>query len=116
MTEMTREALRQQRCEPCEGGVPPVKADEARQQMQAIPEWKLAPDAKSLSRKLDCKSFKKAVERLNEIAELAEQEQHHPDLHLTGYRNLRVELTTHAIGGLSRNDFIIAAKIDDLLS
>ena len=51
---------------------------------------------------------------LQRIAELAEQQDHHPDLHLTGYRNVAVELTTHAIKGLSENDFIMAAKIDDL--
>jgi len=48
------------------------------------------------------------------VAELAEAEDHHPDLHLTGYRNLAIELSTHAIGGLSRNDFIVAAKIAEL--
>jgi 4a-hydroxytetrahydrobiopterin dehydratase len=55
------------------------------------------------------------MELLNKIAEIAESEQHHPDLHLTGYRHVRVELTTHAIGGLSENDFILAAKIDAIL-
>ena len=62
-----------------------------------------------------CKHFLEAIRLINEIAEVAESEQHHPDLHLTGYRNVRIELTTHAIGGLSENDFIVAAKIDELL-
>jgi 4a-hydroxytetrahydrobiopterin dehydratase len=56
------------------------------------------------------------IEAVNRIAELAEAEGHHPDLHLTGYRNLKIELTTHAIGGLSENDFILAAKIDAILA
>jgi 4a-hydroxytetrahydrobiopterin dehydratase len=60
------------------------------------------------------RNFKAAVEFLNGVAELAERENHHPDLHLVGYRNLSIELTTHAIGGLSENDFILAAKIDEL--
>jgi 4a-hydroxytetrahydrobiopterin dehydratase len=51
---------------------------------------------------------------LNRVAEIAEDEQHHPDLHLTGYRHVRIEITTHAIGGLSENDFILAAKIDEI--
>jgi 4a-hydroxytetrahydrobiopterin dehydratase len=55
------------------------------------------------------------IEAVNRIAELSEAEGHHPDLHLTGYRNLKIELTTHAISGLSDNDFILAAKIDALL-
>ena len=56
------------------------------------------------------------IEAVNHIAELSEAEGHHPDLHLTGYRNLKIELTTHAIGGLSDNDFILAAKIDAILA
>lgn len=56
------------------------------------------------------------IEVVNHIAELSEAEGHHPDLHLTGYRNLKIELTTHAIGGLSDNDFILAAKIDAILA
>jgi 4a-hydroxytetrahydrobiopterin dehydratase len=56
------------------------------------------------------------MECVNRISELSEAEGHHPDLHLTGYRNLKIELTTHAIGGLSENDFILAAKIDALLA
>ena len=55
-------------------------------------------------------------EGMNRIADVAESEQHHPDLHLTGYRNVRIDLMTHAIGGLSENDFIVAAKIDEILS
>ena len=55
-----------------------------------------------------------AVELFQKTAEVAEAEGHHPDLHLTGYRRLRIEVTTHAIGGLSENDFILAAKIDSL--
>lgn len=66
----------------------------------------------AIYRKFPCGNFVQAVDLIRQIADLAEDEQHHPDLHLTGYRNLRVELTTHAIGGLSENDFIVAAKID----
>ncbi|MFG0336214.1 MAG: 4a-hydroxytetrahydrobiopterin dehydratase, partial [Maioricimonas sp. JB049] len=60
------------------------------------------------------RDFKAAVEFANRVADVAEQEQHHPDLHLTDYRNVTIELTTHAINGLSENDFIVAAKVDDL--
>jgi len=60
------------------------------------------------------KGFLSAVEFIEKIAQVAEAEDHHPDLHLTGYRKLAIELSTHAIGGLSENDFILAAKIDQL--
>ena len=69
---------------------------------------------KSIARSIRFKNFVEAISCLNQIGDLAEA--HHPDLHLTGYRNLKVELTTHAIGGLSENDFILAAKIDLLVA
>ena len=77
--------------------------------------WTIDEDSNQIRRKLNCKTFAKAVSRINQIAELAQAEQHHPDLHLTGYRHLEIVLTTHAIGGLSENDFILAAQIDRLL-
>jgi 4a-hydroxytetrahydrobiopterin dehydratase len=55
-----------------------------------------------------------AVKFINSVAEIAEKEDHHPDVHLTGYRNLKIDLSTHALGGLSENDFILAAKINEL--
>ena len=88
---------------------------EAEELLRATPQWSLNEDATMISRKLNCEQFVDAVQRVNEIAEIAESEGHHPDLHLTGYRHLRIDLTTHAIGGLSENDFIVAAKIDRLL-
>ena len=115
MSDTTTEALRQKKCVPCEGGVAVIGRDEAADYLGAIPQWSLAEDGKSILRKVNCKHFVEAVGLLNQIAEIAEAEQHHPDLHLTGYRKLRVDLTTHAIGGLSENDFILAAKIDQIL-
>ncbi|WP_345686956.1 4a-hydroxytetrahydrobiopterin dehydratase [Novipirellula caenicola] len=109
------DSLRAAKCVPCEGGVPPLARDQANELMRAIPEWELDAAAKRISRTKRCRNFVDAVALINKIAELAEQEQHHPDLHLTGYRMLKIELTTHAIDGLSRNDFVVAAKIDPLL-
>lgn len=116
MTIQTTESLRQKKCLPCEGGVPVIEPDEALVYIKATPDWSLADDSKSISRKVVRKNFVEAMELMNQIGEIAESEGHHPDLHLTGYRNLRVDLTTHAIGGLSENDFIVAAKIDEVLS
>ena len=115
MNSTSGEALRGKKCLPCEGGVEPLGTNEARQYGEAVPRWSLSDDGKSISRKVLCANFVDAVQLINRIAEVAESEQHHPDLHLTGYRKLRVDLTTHAIDGLSENDFIVAAKIDRLL-
>jgi diaminopimelate epimerase len=97
-----------------EGGVEPLSADAASQFLQAIPAWELDAAGQTISRKWKCKNFVEAMEFLQKIGTVAEQEQHHPDLHLTGYNRVRVTLTTHAIGGLSENDFIVAAKLDRL--
>ena len=111
-----RTELLSARCEPCEGGVDPLSAAEASERMEAVPEWALAGDADAISRTLNTGDFARGVELIDHICEIAESEQHHPDLHLTGYRHLRIDLTTHAIGGLSQNDFIVAAKIDQMLA
>ena len=109
-------SLKHRRCLPCEGGIPPLTPHQTQEWLQQVEGWQLTEDGKSIFRKLTLKHFVEAVALLNQIAELSESEQHHPDLHLTSYRKLRIDLTTHAIDGLSENDFILAAKIDDLLS
>ena len=111
---MTSPSLKTSKCAPCEGGVPPLSESEARSLLQQLQGWSLTPDGKSLFKALRMKDFLAAIDFMKRIAEVAEKEDHHPDLHLTGYRNLRIELSTHSIGGLSKNDFILAAKIDDL--
>ncbi len=115
MTEPTTESLRKKKCLPCEGGVPVIAPEQAANYLSTTPQWKLADDAKWISRKVVCKNFVEVMGVVNQIAELAESDGHHPDLHITGYRQLKIDLTTHAIGGLSENDFILAAKIDQLL-
>lgn len=106
--------LTAKKCTACEGGTPPFTAEQVREHLAAVPEWHLADDGKLIRRKYKFKDFVSAMAFLNRVAELAEAEDHHPDLHLTGYRHVAVELSTHAIGGLSANDFIVAAKIDAL--
>ena len=114
MDEPTTQSLRQKKCLPCEGGVPAIEAEQAAKYMNTAPSWQLSDDAKWVSRQVVCKNFIEVMRLVNRIAELAEADGHHPDLHITGYRNLKVDLTTHAIGGLSENDFILAAKIDQV--
>ncbi len=108
------EELAEKKCVPCEGGVPKLTPEEVRGHLTSLPHWRVSDDNLWLERKFDLKNFAAALGLLNRIGELAEAEQHHPDLHLTGYRHLSVRITTHAIGGLSENDVILAAKIDRL--
>lgn len=111
---MNRADLVQKHCQPCEGGVAALNSDQAQALLTALPQWKLAPDGKSIRRDWRLKDFAAGLHLCNEAGRIAEAEGHHPDLHLTGYRNVAIVLTTHAIDGLSENDFILAAKIDQL--
>lgn len=106
--------LTQKKCKPCEGGVPPIEKAEAERLLAGLDGWKFANGGKAIRREWKTKDFLAAIAFFNKIAEVAEANDHHPDLHLVGYRNVAVELWTHAIGGLSENDFIIAAKIDQI--
>ena len=114
MSQITTEELTAKKCQPCEGGVPPVPKDEATRLLESLPGWKLTDDGQRIRREWVVKNFMAAMDFFNRVAELAEDEGHHPDLHLVGYRNAAIELWTHAIGGLSENDFITAAKINQL--
>ncbi|QJW94553.1 4a-hydroxytetrahydrobiopterin dehydratase [Frigoriglobus tundricola] len=106
--------LTAKKCTACEGNTPAFTSEQIAAHLPAVPEWTLADDGKLIRRKYKFKDFVTAMAFLQRVAVLAEEEDHHPDLHLTGYRNVAIELSTHAIGGLSANDFIVAAKIDKL--
>lgn len=102
------------RCQPCEGGVPALTAQQVANHLPAVPGWSLGPDGKRIRRQWRVKDFAVALDFFNRIGAIAEAEDHHPDLHLEGYRNVTIELWTHALNGLSENDFILAAKINTL--
>jgi 4a-hydroxytetrahydrobiopterin dehydratase len=87
---------------------------EADEQVRELEGWEVVEDGTKIRKKWTAKDFIAAIDFFNRVADLAEDEGHHPDLHLKGYRNVSIELSTHAIGGLSANDFILAAKIDEL--
>ena len=113
MEILTPVQLEAKTCKPCEGGIEPCELNHAKRQLNELDsDWELIDGDKKISRKFKRKNFVEAMRLINAVADLAEREQHHPDLHLTGYRQVRIDLTTHAIGGLSENDFIVAAKID----
>ena len=114
MANETADSLKRKKCVPCEGGVPQVPKDEAVRLLADLADWHLTDDGIRIRREWVVRDFMAAIDFFGRVAELAESEGHHPDLHLVGYRNVAIELWTHAIGGLSENDFIVAAKIDDL--
>ena len=96
----------------CGKDTPPLAPEEAQKRLASLPLWALSDDGKAISRELTAKNFIAAMAFLNSVGTLAEEEGHHPDFHLTNYRNVRIELSTHAIGGLSMPDMVLAAKID----
>ncbi len=104
--------LSHERCVACEGGVPPLARREAEALIVETPGWVLDTDARSISRVYTFADFKEALAFVDRVGAIAEADGHHPDIHLTGWNHVRLDLSTHAIGGLSRNDFILAAKID----
>ena len=103
--------LAQKRCVPCEGGTVPLFRPKAEELLKELSGWELASDAKSISKKYLFKNFSQAIAFANKVAVVADEENHHPDLHIYWGKAI-VQLSTHAIGGLSENDFILAAKID----
>lgn len=109
------EPLATRTCKPCEGGAEPLPVSAAQVLLQELKGWELIEGGKAIRKTVKCKDFLDAVALIQRIAPIAEAQDHHPDLHLTGYRRLAIELSTHAIGGLSENDFILAAKLDPLL-
>ena len=112
MTNTTE--LTQKKCQPCEGMETPLPKKEAQNYLQKISNWNIDSNGKMIYRDYVMKNFLAAIDLINKIAQIAESENHHPEIHLTSYRKLKIELTTHAIGGLSENDFIVAAKINEL--
>ncbi|HTU58556.1 MAG TPA: 4a-hydroxytetrahydrobiopterin dehydratase [Polyangiales bacterium] len=99
-------------CKPCEGGVAPLSRSQAQQWLGKLAaDWKLAPDSLSVRREYRFRDFYRTMSFVNALAHVANLEDHHPDLEI-GYNYCRVSFTTHAIKGLSENDFICAAKID----
>ncbi len=114
MEIQTSSELTQKKCVPCEGGVDPCPLPQAKQQLSNLPGWYLTHDGQRIRKDWKVKNFLAGLDFFNRVAEIAEADAHHPDLHLEGYRNVSIEIWTHAIGGLSENDFILAAKIDEL--
>lgn len=106
--------LQQRHCVPCEGGIPALDKSQAEILLREINSgWELSEDGLQIERTFRFKSYYKTIGFVNAVAWIANTEDHHPDLEV-GYGRCVVRYTTHAIGGLSDNDFICAAKIDAL--
>jgi 4a-hydroxytetrahydrobiopterin dehydratase len=106
--------LAQKKCKPCEGGVAPLPRDAAEDLLAKLQSgWTLTSDNGSIRRELAFKDFYRTMSFVNAVAHVANIEDHHPDLEV-GYNYCRIRFTTHAIKGLSENDFICAAKIDQI--
>lgn len=102
------------RCVGCEGGIPVLTTQEVAELLPQVNSWEVSKDGKLISKRFSFKGFYKTMGFVNAIAWIANQENHHPDMEV-GYNYCLVKFTTHAIDGLSKNDFICAAKIDSLM-
>jgi 4a-hydroxytetrahydrobiopterin dehydratase len=112
---MAEERLTEQKCAACEGGVSPLARTEAEDFRAQVDEgWQLTEDAREIRREFRFRNFYHTIAFVNAVAWIANREDHHPDLEV-GYNRCLVRFSTHSIGGLSRNDFICAAKIDAIL-
>ena len=107
-------SLKQKVCVPCQGGIPPLAFSEAEVFLNQVSDWKLEGNAKNISKRFEFSDFIKALDFVNKLGSLAEEEGHHPDISFGwGYAN--ITFFTHKIDGLHENDFIMAAKTDDLI-
>lgn len=100
------------KCVPCEGGIPALSEEDAMAHHALVSAWTL--DFPRLRRTWELADFRAALQWVNRVGMLAEQEGHHPDFHITGWNGVELVLWTHAVNGLSDNDFVLARKIDEL--
>lgn len=105
--------LRTIRCVGCEGGIPALTRDEISKLLPEVKGWEVSKDETFISKRYSFKGFYKTMAFVNAVAWIANQENHHPDMEV-GYNYCLIKYTTHAVNGLTKNDFICAAKIDSL--
>ncbi|MBI2597923.1 MAG: 4a-hydroxytetrahydrobiopterin dehydratase [Candidatus Diapherotrites archaeon] len=110
---MEKNGLAAKKCVPCQGGIPPIELAEAKKMLLQAKGWELTENGKKIEKKFVFKNFAKAMEFVGKVAKIAEQEGHHPDIFVS-YNKVTITNYTHKIGGLHENDFILAAKIDEL--
>ncbi len=104
--------LSDQHCTPCKGGIPPMNAEEIQKHIQCLPGWNVINNH-HLEKTFRFKKYNQTMQFVNSVAQIAESENHHPEMHVS-YGKVQIEIFTHAVGGLSQNDFILAAKITEI--
>ncbi len=109
----TEQDLASRQCTPCKGGAPAMTRTEAQTGLSRLTGWELNEDGKMICRRFRFKNFHQTMDFINAMASIANAQDHHPDFS-AGYNYCLVNYTTHAIGGLSENDFICAAKVTAL--
>lgn len=114
MDTQTNTNISKDKCEPCEGKIAKLGVSDIGQRINQLQGWELVDDGKKIQKKWRMPSFTAGMGFLSSVARLAEEQGHHPDVHLESYRNVRIELSTHSAGGLTDNDFRLATKIDRL--
>ena len=114
MTNTTLCDLADKSCKPCEGGIEPMGAVQAGELLRDLPGWELVKDGRMITRRFEFKGFYRTMAFINAMAWVVNNENHHPDFS-AGYNYCEIGFTTHAIDGLSENDFICAAKVSALL-
>jgi len=102
-------------CTACEEGDEPMPNNEAEDMLNKVPGWEMVEDGEKIRKEYKLDDFEQSMNLVNKVAEVAEQEGHHPDIYIW-YDTVRLDLTTHEVGGLTENDFIVAAKINKLNS
>ena len=113
MTELTNK-----KCVPCEGGISPLVIKEIHKYQKKVDGWDITKDLDEifyLKKKFNFKNFMESLKFINSVGKISEEEGHHPDI-IFGWGYAEIKITTHAIKGLSENDFILAAKIDKIIN
>ncbi|MDP3954038.1 MAG: 4a-hydroxytetrahydrobiopterin dehydratase [bacterium] len=103
--------LSDKHCVPCEGGAKPLSGDKLDEYLKQVKDWETLDSSRKITKHFEFKDFKEAMDFIGKVADIAESEGHHPDIHIF-YNKVQLVLWTHAINGLSENDFILASKID----
>ncbi len=106
--------LLKSQCIPCQGGVPPLKREEFEKLLEQLLEGWQVIDERYLEKEYKFKNFRQALDFVNKVGELAETQGHHPDIYLA-WGKVKLKIWTHKIDGLHKNDFVLAAKADELL-
>ncbi|HSW90215.1 MAG TPA: 4a-hydroxytetrahydrobiopterin dehydratase [Patescibacteria group bacterium] len=106
--------LTNQHCVPCEGGTKPLTRSEFSVYLPQVTNWEFLESDKKISKEFLFKDFMQAIDFINNVAKIAQSEGHHPDINLHDFKKVTITLWTHAIGGLSINDFVLAVKTDEV--